>query len=111
MSSSRDRSARPHSARALLLPGGGGLACATPHGRASRRLGTLPRAPPPRRTRAALPRLHPSPQLRPIALGHDLLEPRQHLALFLVHVMSYAFLEGVDAGGDLAVLVSGRAQL
>src|SRR2546427_4777318 len=110
MSSSRDRSARPHAACTLLLSAASGLACPPPPGRAGRRLGTLPRPPPPRRTRGALARLHPFPQLCSIALGHDLLQPRQRLALFLVHVVPHAFLEGVDTRFDLAVLVSGRAQ-
>src|ERR1051326_4382764 len=110
MSSSRARSARPHAAAALLLAAGRRLACPTPHGRPRRRLPTLPRPPPFRRTRAAPARLHPSPQLGSVALGHDLLQPRQHLALFLAHVVLHALLEGVDAGVDLAVLVTDRAQ-
>src|SRR5438105_1756975 len=111
MSSTRDRSARPHAACALLRSTDSGLACPTPPGRAGGRLGRLPRAPPPRRPRAALARLHPSRELRPIALGHDLLQPRQHLTLFLAHVMLHAFLEGVDTSTDLAVVVPGRPQL
>src|SRR5258708_25197110 len=107
----RARSARPPAPRGLLLSAGRGLACPTPHRRAGRRLRTLPRPPPPRRTHAAPARLHPSPELRAIAFGHDLLQPWEHLALFLAHVVLHAPLEDVDAGVDLAVLVTDRPQL
>src|SRR5438093_252729 len=113
MWSSRCRSARPGPARPLLLSARRRLAGVTPHRCADRSPGRLPcsRGAASRRTRAALARLHPPSELRAIALGHDLLQPGQHLTLLLAHVVPHAFFECVDAGVDLAVLVARRPQL
>src|SRR5581483_1290744 len=58
----------------------------------------------------ALPRLDPFPEIGTLLRGDQLLDPGQHLTLFLVHVVIDARLEGRDPVVELVALEPSLAQ-